>query len=245
MNTIAHKASARSLRVDVLKIALILFAVLLTAAPSCRKGATRIPTGTWNYRLLVNGAPLGSAVVSNTVSDGRYVSTTDMQMDAGYVKNSTRVTVIETLEFKPVRLESCNRTVQNGQESEMKTVASFSGGRVDLDTGESKSVVNIKKPFVLEGNYFMNELIKAGFRQGTVIQHLIYEPSVDIEEPVLVLLKVIGREDVRVNDKKMNLIHLGFSMENMKNIDSYIDDNGVTQKTIITMLNNRLELILE
>lgn len=230
---------------SALKIILLICAVMVTAAPSCRRGAGAVPTGIWKYRLLVNGAPLGSAIATNTISDGRYVSTTDMQMDAGYVRNTTRQVIIETLDFRPVRLEVYNSTVQNGQTSEFKTIANFSGSRVDLDTGESKSVINISKPFILEGNYLMSELIKYGFKEGTVIKNYVYEPSVDIEEPVMVIVKVIGREDVPINGRKKNLIHLGFSIENMKNIDSYIDDDGITQKTVITMLNNRLELILE
>lgn len=218
---------------------------MVTAVPSCRKGADSIPTGTWKYRLLVNGAPLGSAVVSNSKSGGRYISSMEMQMDAGYVRNWTSQKIIETIDFRPIRLEICNKTFQNGEDTEIKTVAEFNGDTVTLDTGESKSVITISRPFILEGNYFMNELIKTGFKKGTVIRNYIYEPSVDIEEPVLVLVKVIGREKILVNDHKKSLIHLGFSIENMKNIDSYIDDEGITQKTIITMLNNRLELILD
>ncbi len=91
----------------------------------------------------------------------------------------------------------------------------------------------------------MKELIKNEFKPGTVIRNYIFEPTVDTEEPVLVLVKVLGREDVRINGKTRNLIHLGLSIENLKNIDSYIDDDGITQKTVITMLNNRLELVLE
>ncbi len=225
---------------------LLLFtAILMVSAGACGRGASGIPTGTWKYTLLVNGAPIGKAVTSNKIIGSRYVSTMDMEMDAGYIKNTSRQIITETLDFKPVKLELYNKTIQNGQESEVKTVAVFKGNAVDLDTGEAKSTFTIDKPFILEGNYFMKELIKNEFRKGTVIRNYIYEPSVDTEEPVLVLVKVLGREDVRIKGKTRSLIHLGFSIENLKNIDSYIDDDGITQKTVITMLNNRLELVLD
>ncbi|HOT44426.1 MAG TPA: hypothetical protein PLM53_02415 [Spirochaetota bacterium] len=228
-----------------MKKMLVFTAILLVSAGACRKGAGEIPSGTWNYRLMVNGAPIGRAVVTNRIVNNTWVSTTDMEMDAGYIKNTSRQVITETLDFKPVKMETHNRTIQNGQVSEVKTIATFTGNTVALETGEGKSTITVTKPFILEGNYFMNELIRNEFKPGTIIRNHIYEPSVDTEEPVLVLVKVLGREDVSINGKTKNLIHLGFSIENLKNIDSYIDNDGITQKTVITMLNNRLELVLE
>ncbi len=228
-----------------MKKLLLCTVILLITAGACRKSAGEIPTGTWTYRLLVNGAAIGKAVASNKVVNGRYVSTMDMEMDAGYIKNTSRQIITETLDFKPVRLELYNKTIQNDQVSEVKTIANFTGNKVELDTGEGKSTVTITRPFILEGNYFMKELIRNEFKQGTIIRNYIFEPSVDTEEPVLIMVKVLGREDVSINGKTKNLIHLGFSIENLKNIDSYIDNDGITQKTVITMLNNRLELVLD
>lgn len=219
--------------------------ILLLSAGACRGKPSSIPTGTWTYQLLVNGAAIGKATVTNAVSNNCYTSTTDMQMDAGLIKNTTRQIITETMDFRPVKLEVYNKTIHNDQVSEMKTIAKFTGNKVELDTGGTKSTITITKPFILEGNYFINELIKNDFNKGTIIKNYIYEPSVDIEEPVLMLVKVLGREDISIKGKTKNLIHLGFSIENLKNIDSYIDENGITQKTVITMLNNRLELVLE
>jgi len=176
----------------VKKLALILLVIIIPAA-SCRKGINAVPTGTWNYRLLVNGADIGSAVISNEIKGGNYVSTTVMEMDAGYVRNSTKQIIIETMEFKPVRLEVYNVTEQNGQKSEMTTIAKFTGNRVDLNAAATLSTITIDKPFILEGNYFMNELIKHGFKEGTILKNYVYEPSVDVEEPMLVMVKVFGR----------------------------------------------------
>jgi hypothetical protein len=233
------------IRGETLKKIFIFCLIPLLSAFACRSRLSSIPTGTWTYRLLVNGAAIGKAVVTNVISNGLYISTTDMEMDAGYIKNTTRQIVTETKDFKPVKLEVYNKTIQNERVSEMKTVANFTGNTVDLDTGGARSVITIEKPFILEGNYFMNELIKNEFKEGTIIKNHIYEPSVDIEEPVLMIVKVLGRRDVSIKGKMKNLIHLGFTIENLKNIDSYMDENGITQKTVITMLNNRLELVLE
>jgi hypothetical protein len=219
--------------------------ILALATGACQTKLTKIPTGTWKYKLLVNGANIGKAVVTNEIASNNYVSTMDMEMNAGYVRNSTRQVITETLDFKPVKLEVYNKTIQNDQASEIKTIAKFKGDRVDLDTGDSKSIIKIEKPFVLEGNFFMQELIKADLKPGTVIKNYVYEPSVDIETPILMIVKVLGREKVSIDGKVKNLLHLGCSVENLKNIDMYVDDAGVTQKTVIVLLNNKLEMILE
>ncbi len=219
--------------------------VLQIAAGACQSKLTRIPTGTWKYKLLVNGAAIGSSAVKNGIVSGNYVSTTEMEMNAGYIKNTTRQIITETMDFKPVKLEVYNKTIQNDQVSEIKTIANFRGDRVDLDTGDAKTTIKIEKPFVLEGNYFMHELIKAGFKPGTIIKNYVYEPSVDTETPILMLIKVIGKEEVSINGKTKKLMHLGCSVENLKNIDMYVDDAGITQKAVIILLNNKLEMILE
>jgi hypothetical protein len=224
---------------------LSVFLIFLASAGACCGKVTSIPTGTWKYRLLVNGADIGSAIVTNTISQNRYVSTMEMEMNAGYIRNTMRQIVTETTDFRPIQLEVYSKTVQNDMTHEDKTVAKFNNGTVELETGETRSTVTIKRPFILEGNYFMSELIKNGFKQGSVIKHYIYEPSVDTEEPVLMLVKVIGKESVSIKGANMELVHIGTSIENLKNIDSYIDEKGITRKTVITMLNNRFELILE
>lgn len=219
--------------------------VLLVAFTACPRALETIPTGTWHYRLLVNGANIGHAVVSNTLSGDLWISSMKMEMDAGYVRNTTRQVVTETRDFRPVKLEVDTSTTTDAGITTMKTVARFTGDRVDLETDGRKNVITIKEPFILEGNYFMNELIKNRFKKGTVIRHRIYEPSVDIEEPVLVIIKVIGRERVEIQGEKETLTHIGYAIENLKHLDVYIDDKGVTRKSVITMLNNRLEMVAE
>jgi hypothetical protein len=219
--------------------------LLLLCTGACQTKLTAIPTGTWKYRLLVNGAEIGKAVVTNDVVAANFVNTLTMEMDVGYIKNSTRQIITETQDCKPLKLEVYNKTTQNNKVSEIKTIAKFNGSRVDLDTGDSKTQIVIDEPFVLEGNYFMQELIKARFKPGTIIKSFVYEPSVDIETPIVMVVKVIGREDISINGTMKNLLHLGCSVENLKNIDTYIDDNGVAQKTVIILLNNKLEMILE
>lgn len=219
--------------------------IAISFAGACRGKPSAIPTGTWKYRLLVNGADIGSAVFTNSLSDNRYVSTMEMEMNAGYVQNRVRQVITETRDFRPVSLEVYSTMVQNDRVHKTKTVAKFNGPVVELDTDDSKSTVTIARPFILEGNYYMSELIRNGFKEGTVVRNYIYEPSVDTEEPVLMMVKVMGTESVEIRGRSVDLIRLGTSIENLKNIDSYIDEKGVIHRSVITMLNNRLELILE
>ena len=219
--------------------------VALFACTACPHAPGAIPAGTWNYRLLVNDADIGSAVITNALVEGSWVSTMEMDMDAGYVRNRTRQVVTETSDFRPLKLEIDSATTTDAGVTNMKTVALFSDSRVDLEIDGRKSSVAIDTPFVLEGNYFLNELIRNGFRKGTIIRHRVYEPAVDIEEPVLVIVKVFGRERVEIRGRKETLTRIGYAIENLKHLDVYVDDRGVTRKSVITMLNNRLELVAE
>ena len=223
----------------------ILISLLLTATISCQGYPGKIPSGSWNYTLIVNGSKVGSAKVSSEIKNSNYISTSEMEMNAGDVTNTTRQIVTETLHFKPVKLEIYNKVITEGNVNEVNTVAEFSGKKITLNTGQSKSIITIKKQFVLGGNYLMNELIKKRFKKGTVLKAYIYEPTIEIDVPILSIIKVIGRESISINGKVKSLIHIGYSVENMKNIDIYIDDEGIQQKMVVTMLNNRLELVIK
>jgi len=156
--------------------------------------------------------------------------------------------VVETTKFKPVKVEIHNEIINNDTIQKIKTIAHFKGPQgheVELDTGEEKTSFTIGKPFVLDGNYFMSELLNKKFKNGTVIQSFVYEPSIEVEEPVMMTVKVIGMEKVEINGSKKTLLHLVQSIENFKTIDLYLDNEGIANKFVIKMLNNTIELVLK
>jgi hypothetical protein len=225
------------------KILLLLISAVLIV--SCSKTPASIPSGQWSYKILMNGTEVGSADISNKMENDRYVNVVDMKMQAGEILNTTKQVVIETMDFKPVKLEIHNKIFTGNSTENIDTVAVFEGQQVTLTADKTTSSFTISRPFVLEGNAITSELIKAGFRDGTEIVLSVYEPSIELEEPITIKTRVVGREKVDINGVPKDLIHITHQIENMKNIDSYIDDRGITQKEVITMLNSRLELVIK
>lgn len=226
------------------RISVLLFLFLLITACS-GKTPTAIPRGTWEYRLLMNGVEIGTASVSNDRKNNFFISTVKMDMMLGKIKNSTRQTITETTDFKPVKLEIFNTVINDRDRQEINTIAEIKDGRILLTAGGSSSEIKIDKPFILDGNYFMNFFIKNKFKKGSEVSALLYDPSFEAEEPINVKMTMKGHENITLNGKTRRLIHLVQRIENSKNIDIYIDEMGVAQKAIILMLNNRIELIIK
>ncbi len=225
---------------------LALLLILFTAAPGCSvKTPTSIAQGTWVYQLLMNGVKIGTASVSNSQRDGLFISAIQMDMVLGDVKNTTRQVITETADFKPVKLEIYNTVLNGKKRQEINTIAEFKDKTVELTAGGQKTRFTIEKPFILDGNYFMDFLIKKRFKKGTQVSALLYDPTFETEEPINVRMKVKGHEEVTINGKTKQLIHIVQRIENSKNIDIFIDENGIAQKAIILMLNNRIELIIK
>ena len=210
----------------------------------CRNNPESVPLGTWNYTLLMNGVEIGRAVMSNRISDNNYVSTTEMEINSGGFRNFSKQIITETMNFIPVKAESHNKTV-NGGVHEASVIAEFSGNEVAVERNGIKIRITLKKPFFLDGGFFLSELVKKKFAVGAEIKTFIYEPSMEIEEPIPVRVKVLGRSGVTVNGKNRSLLHVIESMENHKFVDSYLDDKGVPQKITIAMLNSRIELVIQ
>ena len=70
----------------------------------------------------------------------------------------------------------------------------------------------------------------------------LYEPTVAADKTILVIINVAGREKVKVRGKELKLIHVRQRVEKLKSVDIYLDDNGVTEKMVIKMLNNIFEM---
>ena len=222
---------------------LIVFLIIISQA--CSSKPQTIPEGTWIYDLNINGVKAGKAVFSNTASGNFYVVRSEMYLNVGTIENKSVQIVTETKDFKPVKLEVYNTSTDtsNGKKQEMNKIAVFNGNRVTLKSDSYESKFKIDSPFVLDGNYFFNELLKNKFKSGTIIKAQIYEPSVEIEAPILVIAETKGMTEIKVGGKNMKLLHVKQRVEKLKSMDLYINENGITEKVVIKMLNNVFELV--
>lgn len=228
-----------------MKFRSIIFIFFITVSISCSSKPDQIPQGTWNYDLLVNDVKAGRAVSSNTIVGDNYVTRSEMYLNMGSIENKSIQTVTETKDFKPVKLEVINTVTDTAGVSnqEINKTATFNGKEVTLIAGDYKSKFTINDPFVLDGNYFFSELLKNNFKEGVIIKSHIYEPSVEIDTPILVIVEVKGMETVQIGKKSMKLLHIKQRIEKLKSMDIYINEKGITEKIVIKMLNNVFELV--
>ena len=223
----------------------LLFILLIITTVSCTSKPSRIPEGTWNYDLLVNSVKAGRAVFSNTLAGDNYISKSEMYLNMGTIENKSIQIVTETKDFKPVKLEVFNTVTDTSGNStqEINKTASFNGEEVSLKTGDYESKFKIQGQYVLDGNYFFSELLKNNFKTGIIIKAHLYEPSVEIDTPILVLVEAKGFEDVTIGNRTVSLLHIKQRVEKLKSMDIYLNKDGVTEKVVIKMLNNVFELV--
>jgi hypothetical protein len=220
-----------------------LFTALATAG--CFNAPGGIPSGTWNYALLINGNRVGSAVISSRTEGANYVTSTELTMKAGSITNISKQIITETKEFVPVKLESYNRIVTGERAQEINTVATFNGRKVELASGGEKSVIETDRDFRLEGHYILSRLIQGGFRKGMTVESWIYEPSIDPEAPVLIKARVAGRENVSIGGKDHAAIRVVEYIAKFKSFDMFLDGSGALLKADLTMLNMNIQLVRE
>ena len=129
-------------------------------------------------------------------------------MKAMNLNTITKDKIIETLDFKPLRLESYSRIENDGEIFETNIISVFNGRKVELSYNGEKYRYTIDRDFILDGNYFMHELIDVKFKKGFEVSNYIYNPSVELESPIKATTKVIGVKDIIINKKKQKLIHI-------------------------------------
>ena len=190
---------------------------------------------------------MGNATISNQLIDGNYVSASELKLDFGGIVNTSKQTVVETKNFDPLSLETINKTIKGDSIYTTGIKAIFKGKNVVLITspGNKKSTTEIDKDFILDGNFFLAKLIEGKFKQGLSIDAYIYDPSIEIDEPVMIKTRVVGIKKIDINGKNQSLIHIIQSIENIKNIEYYLNAQGILIKGVIEMLNMKIELIKE
>ncbi|HPA72193.1 MAG TPA: hypothetical protein PKY31_07990 [Spirochaetota bacterium] len=223
--------------------AVLAFSIM--GAAGCFNVPGKLPSGTWNYALLINGNRVGTAVISFRAEGDALVSTTELTMKAGAVTNVSKQIVTETKDFRPVKLESYNRIVTGSGTQEINTVAVFNGRKVELVTGSEKTTFEIDRDFRLEGNFMLSQLIMGKFKKGMIVESWIYEPSIDPETPVLMKARVEGRENVLIGGRELAAVRVIEYIARVKSFDMFIDEKGVLLKADLTMLNTNIQLVRE
>ncbi len=193
---------------------------------SCRSNPETVPEGTWKYDLYVNGVKAGSAITVIEEKENLYITRNEMYLKMGTMENKTIQTVTETRDFKPVSLEILNtmEDTSSGLKQEINKTANFDGNIVTLESNGYKSEIKLNEPFILDGNFFFKELVKSGFKRGTKIEAQIYEPSVEIDNTILVIVDVAGREKVKTDSGEKELIHVRQRVEQLKIVDMYLNN---------------------
>jgi hypothetical protein len=238
--------------ITVKKIVLLLIVLLF----SCNKTSSsllisdedipsKLPMGEYSYKLIMNGTEIGKATTSNTISDNNFIVNTEMIMEIGAVKNITKQTIKETLNFEPISFESVNTVTTKNNTQEISWKANFDGKKIILKNENNTNEFNPNEPFKFDGNFILNELIAQKFKENSIVSLKMYDPTLEPEDLISVQVKFVGMKKIKINNKTEKVLHLVYAIENFKNIDIYIDSKGVVQKQVIIMLNNRIELVID
>lgn len=212
---------------------------------ACSKTPVALPSGNWNYALLLNGNRVGTAAISNLRENGRYITITEMTMKAGDVTSVSKQIITETEDFTPIKYETYNKIIKGNLVQNIDTVAVFEGKKVKLTAGTSTQEIELERDFKLEGNYMLSKLIAGGFKKGMKVESYIYEPAIDPEIPVLMKAMVLGRESVKIGEKSHDAFHVIEYIAKFKSFDMYLDEQGALLKAELTMLNMNIQLIRE
>jgi len=193
----------------------------------------------------MNGSEIGRATTSNTISENTYITSTEMTMTIGPVKNVTKQTVKETLNFEPISFESIHTVTAGNNTQKISWSAKFDGKKITIKNDNNTSEFIPKETFRFDGNYMLNELINKKFKKNSAVSLKMYDPTLEPEDIIPIQVKFVGEKEIKINNQTKKVLHLVYAIENFKNIDVYLDSKGVVQKSVIVMLNNKIELIID
>jgi len=202
-----------------------------------------IQTGDWDYKLLMNSVKIGTASFKNRFEKKKYISSSEIKMKVSGVINFSKQVITETKDFRPLKIEIQNKIITDKKIQDNKTTVVVKKNKLEVSSGDLKSTVKPNRPFIFDGHFIMANLLKNNFKKDLEIKKYIYDPSIDLKKPFLVIVKVIGTEKVLINNEELELVHLKQSIENIKTIDFYVNFKGIMQKAVIEMANNKIELL--
>jgi hypothetical protein len=204
-----------------------------------------VPLGTWIYGVWLDGKRIGTATATTSFAQELYTSTLDMTVRTNETIVTTSEITKETITYNPVSYFCSTTVILKDKVNRELITAEFQKETILLKRGNDAKTVTLKGDFVISGNKFTAKLLKSKFPVNTEMNAFAYDPTLDEDTLVSISEKVLGKEMVTLPKGKMELFHLVESFGPVKSIHSYIDAEGTTHKTTISMLNSTLELLLE
>lgn len=225
------------------RILLFLFISVFIALPCCRKAPAAIPQGEWNYDIMLNDTVIGSATRTESIEGVNFKSELTMEMGVGTIRNSVKQVVIETINCEPVSLEITSSMINGKDRQVSRKKVSFNGREIRGEDDGRAFSATIDRPFYLdEGKYFIREMIRKKFRTGSQVEAWMYDPMEELDKPVLFRMRVRGTDTITIGDASVKVYVLE-EVAHYKNVLWYVDEEGVLQKIVISMLNTRMEMV--
>lgn len=221
---------------------IIISAALIFASCGGSFKIEEIPEGSWDYSILMNDVNVGKGFITIIKKDDSHIHKSEFTIEFSGVHNKTSHTIVETPDFSPISIETENITERGDMKIEYSFRADFDGNNVVLKADGKEIDFTIDVPFVLEGGYVLSRLIEEGAGPGAEFQYNVYDPAIEPDGPIPVTTIVKGYQRVTVNNESRRLLHLQHILDDVKIMNSYLDEKGVIQKMEMSMLNSTIVL---
>lgn len=227
------------------KLFLIFFLLSLTNCSQKienRKIAKQIPTGKWKYQILIKDQIIGDAEIETALKENNYINRSTLTIKSKKITNKSILVITESKKFEPIKYESYKITSINNNEAISKIVANFKKNKITVKTDLTNTIITIKEPFLLEGNYFLNELLNKKFSQNFSINKKIYEPSISNTKLLNYQIKSLGLKKVKFKNNFIKLYHIKQEIPNLTEINSYFNEKGILQLAKIKSFDTIIKL---
>lgn len=210
-----------------------------------KKNKVELPFGKYQYIVKANNTKIGSAFITIKKEKKQILTSAELSIQINNVVTITQEFLRETENLDPVKYVSITKVIAGNQVQREKVSVDFKGKQAIISSGSYKRKVNLKGKFVLGTNYFIKSLLKQKMKTNASAKKYVYDPSIEEDEVIPVLEKVLGKKTVEINNKKVELFHTVQNYGNIKNIQNYYDSKGLVYKSVINMLNTTIEMTLE
>ena len=228
-----------------LRFILLFFVLSSCKTTTVQETPKAVPVGTWKYTFIVYGMVVGETIISNELNGQNYIITSFMNVQIGKDRKTViNKTLIETIDFKPVKHEMNNNTTTNGITQQTSMSISFENNNITVVANGQTEHITLDKPYILGANYFTYAHLQQGYKIGNTVEADCYIPTLELEDTIRCKETVVGIDEISINGKQKKLIKIKQEIDGVELSNTYVDETGIVYRTVISTEDHETELIL-
>ena len=222
------------------------FVVLFSCATKQNEPiAKKLPLGTLNYKVFINGAVAGKCVVSSKKDGNIFVTETRNKISLSGIQMDIIEITKELENFDPIETSFTSILKKGSLKSKTSISAKCNGGIIYINTDGVIEKYTPNEKFYFSTSVITQSLISNKFKKSSSAKAKIYSPYLNPKKLINVKTEIVDEKTKKIDGKKVHLFETLMTIDGSAKETIFIDLNAIPNIIEMSIMNLKMEMVLQ